>query len=297
MKFGLAGTGYWARVTHAPALAATEGVELAAVWGRNPQAAADLAAEYQATAHHDVSAFLADVDAVSFAIPPDVQAPIATRAARAGKHLLLEKPVALTEEAADGLVEAVEQAAVASVVFFTQRFQPEVRAWLAEVQARGEWAGGVSAWLGSALREANPFNTPWRRDKGGLWDIGPHMISLLWAGLGPVTSVTADVGPADVTHLILHHRGGATSTTTVTLSATQAAAGAEAYLWGASGRLAAPLGNIDRLTALRTAVAELAANARTGQTRHPCDVWFGRDVGRVLAEAQRQIDARRAGPA
>jgi len=295
MRFGLAGTGYWARITHAPALSSTAGIEFAAVWGRNPQAAADLAAEYRATPYQDVSAFLAGVDAVSFAVPPDVQAPIAAQAAREGKHLLLEKPVALTEAAADGLVEAVEQAGVASVVFFTSRFQPEVRAWLAEVEARGGWAGGVSAWLGSALRESNPFNTPWRQDRGGLWDIGPHLISLLWASLGPVTAVTADAGPADVTHLILHHQGGATSTITVTLSATEAAAGVEAYVWGESGRLAAPLGTVDRLAALSTALDELVANARAGQTRHPCDVWFGRDVERVLAEAQRQVDARRAG--
>jgi predicted dehydrogenase len=294
MRFGLAGTGYWARITHAPALSSTSGVEFAAVWGRNPQAAAGLAAEYRATPYQDVSAFLAGVDAVCFAVPPDVQAPIATQAAREGKHLLLEKPVALTEAEADGLVEAVEQAGVASVAFFTQRFRPDVRAWLAEAETRGGWAGGVSAWLGSALRESNPFNTPWRRDKGGLWDVGPHMISLLWASLGPVTSVTADAGPADVTHLVLHHQGGATSTTTVTLSATEAAAGVEVYLWGASGRLAAPLGNVDPVAALSTALGELVANARAGQTEHPCDVRFGRDVVRVLSEAQRQIDARRA---
>jgi predicted dehydrogenase len=294
LRFGLVGTGYWARITHAPALACTEGAEFTAVWGRDPRAAADLAAEYQATAYHDVSAFLAGIDAVSFAVPPDVQAPIATRAAREGKHLLLEKPVALSEEAADDLVEAVEQAGVASVVFFTQRFQPEVRAWLAEAETRGGWAGGVSAWLGSALEESNPFNTPWRQDKGGLWDVGPHVVSLLWASLGPVTSVTADPGPADVAHLVLHHRGGATSTTTVTLSATDAAAGFEAYLWGESGRLAAPIGSLDQVAALSVALGELTANARAGQTRHPCDVWFGRDVGRVLAEAQRQVDARHA---
>jgi predicted dehydrogenase len=294
MRFGLVGTGYWAHIAHAPALAVTEGVELAAVWGRNPQAAAELAAEYQARPYDDVPAFLAGVDAVSFAVPPDVQAPIATQAARAGKHLLLEKPIALTEEAADGLVEAVEQAGVASVVFFTLRFLPETRAWLAEVEARGGWTGGVSAWLGSAMRESNPFNTPWRRDKGGLWDVGPHVISLLWASLGPVTSVTADAGPADVAHLVLHHRGGATSTTTVTLSATEAAAGAEGYVWGESGRLTIPFGRVDPVAALSTALGELAANARAGRTRHPCDVRFGRDVGQVLAEAQRQLDARRA---
>ena len=295
MRFGLAGTGYWARVTHAPALRSTAGVELAAVWGRNPQAAAGVAAEYRATPYQDLSAFLAAVDAVCFAVPPDVQAAIATRAARAGKHVLLEKPVALTEAAADGLVEAVERAGVASVVFFTNRFQPDVRAWLAEVEARGGWAGGASAWLGSALRESSPFNTPWRRQMGGLWDVGPHVVSLLWASLGPVTSVTADAGLADITHVVLHHEGGATSTTTLTLSATEAAAGFEVYVWGESGRLAAPIGSVDRVTALSTALGELAANARAGQTGHPCDVRFGRDVGRVLAEAQRQIDARRAG--
>ncbi len=97
-----------------------------------------------------------------------------------------------------------------------------------------------------------------------------------------------------MTHLVLHHQGGATSTTTVTLSATEAAAGFEAYLWGESGRLAVPDGSLDPVAALSVALGELVANARAGQTRHPCDVWFGRDVGRVLAEAQRQIDARHA---
>jgi predicted dehydrogenase len=90
LKFGLVGTGYWARIAHAPVLASTEGIELAAVWGRNPGATAELAAAYQATPHEDLDAFLAGVDGVAFAVPPDVQAPIAVRAARAGKHLLLE---------------------------------------------------------------------------------------------------------------------------------------------------------------------------------------------------------------
>ena len=243
LRFGLVGTGYWARIAHAPALAAAEGVQFASVWGRNAQAAADLAAEYaeyQVTPYQDVSAFLAGVDAVSFAVAPDVQAAMAAQAARAGKHLLLEKPVALSEAAADGLVEAVEQAGVASVVFFIHRFQPDVRAWLSAADVRGGWAGGVSAWLGSSLRASNPFNTPWRAERGGLWDVGPHMVSLLWASLGPVASVTADPGPADVTHLVLHHRGGATSTTTVTLSASETAEGFEVYLWGESGRSYAP---------------------------------------------------------
>jgi len=91
LRFGLVGTGHWARITHAPALASTDGIEFAAVWGRNAGAARALAAEHNATPHDDIDAFLSDVDGVAFSVPPDVQSVIAVRAARAGKHLLLEK--------------------------------------------------------------------------------------------------------------------------------------------------------------------------------------------------------------
>jgi len=293
LRFGLVGTGHWARIAHAPALAAAEGIELAAVWGRDPQSAARLAADFNAQAYRDLDAFLAAVDGVAFAVPPDVQAPIAAAAARAGRHLLLEKPVAISEAQADDLVEAVAEGQVASVVFFTLRFQAEVRAWLAEVTARGGWLGGAGSWFGSSLLASSPFNTPWRRDKGALWDIAPHVISVLWAVLGPVTSVTADAGPADVSHLILHHQGGASSTVTVSQSGGEAAAGFEAYVWGVSGRAVAPASASDPLPPMRTALAELAGNIRAGRTEHPCDARFGRDVGHVLAEAQRQIDRRR----
>jgi len=294
LKFGLVGTGYWARIAHAPVLASTEGIELAAVWGRNPAATAELAAAYHATPHEELEAFLAGVDGVAFAVPPDVQAPIAVRAARAGKHLLLEKPIALSEAAADELVEVAGRNRVASVVFFTLSFQPRMRAWLADVTARGGWSGGAAAWFGASLLESSPFNTPWRREKGALWDLGPHVVSLLWAALGPVTSVTADAGPDDVAHLVLHHQGGPSSVVTVTQSGGEAARGFEAYIWGAAGQWDAPAAASDPVVPLRTALTELGRNARSGRTRHPCDVRFGRDVGRVLALAQRQLDERAA---
>jgi predicted dehydrogenase len=292
LRFGLVGTGHWARVTHAPALASTDGIEFAAVWGRNRQAAADLAAQHRVTAHEDISAFLAGCDAVAFAVPPDVQAAIGTQAAQAGKHLLLEKPIAASETAASALAEAVDQAQVASVVFFTYRFAPSLRTWLASVQDQGGWSGGVCVWLGSALQEASPFNTPWRNDKGALWDLAPHVISLLWPALGPVTSVTADAGPADVTYLVLHHETGATSTATVTLSAPESLGGLDLYVWGAAGRSAAPAGTTEPVAQLRTALTELAENARSGRTAHPCDVRFGHAVGQVIAQAERQIGTR-----
>jgi predicted dehydrogenase len=293
LRFGLVGTGYWAHTAHAPALASTDGIQLAAVWGRDPRAAAALAAEYRAAPFEELEAMLAAVDAVAFAVPPDVQAPIAAAAAQAGRHLLLEKPLATTDAGADELAAAVAAAQVASVVFFILRFRAEIRAWLADVTARGGWTGGLASWFGSSLLESSPFNTPWRRDKGALWDLAPHVIALLWAALGPVTSVTADAGPADVSHLVLHHQGGPSSTVTVSQNGGEAAAGFEAYLWSDSGRSVVPRLAPDPVPPLRTALTELAGNIRSGRTEHACDAGFGRDVGHVVAEARRQILARR----
>jgi predicted dehydrogenase len=294
LRCGLVGTGHWAQITHAPALASTEGIEFVAVWGRSAEAAQALADAHGATAYPDLDAFLASVDAVVFSVPPEVQSEIAVRAAGAGKHLLLEKPIATSESDADALVRAVEDAGVASVVFFTARFTPAVRAWLAEVADRGPWSGGNAAWLGTGLQESSPFNTPWRQEKGGLWDLAPHVVSMFWAALGPVVAVTADTGWADVTHLVLHHRSGVSSTATVTLSAPPAAESVELCLWGEAGRSAAPMVERDPVAALRVALTELAAGVSSGRTEHPCDVRFGREVVRVLAEAERQVRARSA---
>jgi predicted dehydrogenase len=297
MRFGLVGTGFWAQVTHAPALAGTPGGTLAAVWGRNADATASLAAAHDAVAYRDFGAFVDAVDAVAFAVPPHVQAPLAIRAAEAGKHLLLEKPIALSADEADKLVAAVEAAGVASVVFFTQRFNTEIRAWLNDEHARGGWSGagwsgGVAVWLGSALQPDSPFNTPWRREKGGLWDLGPHVVSLLWACLGPVTSVSAVPGPADLTHLVLRHASGASSMATVTLSAPTAASGNNLFVWGEAGRSVMPATPFDPVEALRTAAVELTASAAARRPAHPCDVRFGREVVRVLAAAEAQLGPR-----
>lgn len=292
LRFGLVGTGYWARIAHAPALASTPGIEFTAVWGRNPAAAQALADAHGAAAHTDLDEFLAGLDGVAFSVPPDVQSQIAVRAARAGKHLLLEKPIALSDEAAEAMAQAVAEAGVASVVFFIMRFQPESRQWLETVNSQGGWKGGSAAWLASALSQTSPFNTPWRNEKGGLWDVGPHAISLLWPALGPVEFVRADAGAADLVHLVLHHRGGATSTVTLTLSAPEAADDFDLYVWGEHGRSAVPAEGRDPVECLRIALTELIDNAHSGRQTHPCDVTFGWEVTRVLAQAQRQLDDR-----
>jgi predicted dehydrogenase len=294
MRFGLVGTGYWAKITHAPALVSTPDAQLTAVWGRDQAAATAIAAEHGATGYADFGAFLDHVDAVAFAVPPHVQAPLAVRAAQAGKHLLLEKPIALSPADADKLVAAVDEAQVASVVFFTWRFNNEIRAWLTDEQARGGWdgegwSGGAAIWLGNSLAADNPFNTPWRQEKGALWDLGPHLVGMLWACLGPVAEVTAVAGKADVAHLVLRHASGVTSTVTTTQSAPEAAVGVTVFVWGEAGRSLMPVELVDSVAALRTAAGELIAGATAGRVAHACDVRFGRDITRVLAEAEAQL--------
>jgi predicted dehydrogenase len=294
MKFGLVGTGYWARVTHGAGLARDPGTDLVAVWGRDAGKAAALAADLDAKPYTDFDAFLAEVDAVAFAVPPDTQAELATRAARAGKHLLLDKPPAISVSAAQDLAAAVDRAGVASVVFFTSRFAQSNRDWLAAAAEAGGWEGAWARWIVSVA--GTPYAaSPWRQAKGALWDVGPHALSMLIGALGPVDRVTADGGTGDLAHLVLQHRDGATSTVTLTLDAPADAINVELSLWGTSGVSTMPRGGMDVDAAFALALAELQDSIGSGHRSHPCDVHFGVAVVRVLAEAEQQIASRRAG--
>lgn len=291
LRFGVVGTGYWARETHAPGIERAPDAELSAVWGRDPESTHSLAERHGAIGYTDFDEFLLKVDAVSFSVPPHVQAPLAARAANAGKHLLLEKPIALDEEAGDEIAAAAKASGVAALVFFTHLFSPPVVAWFRRSD-ESAWLGGDAYWLGSALSDDNPFNTPWRRQHGGLWDVGPHAVADLRRALGPIVQVTADSGAPEVTHLVLHHEGGTSSTCTLTLSAPEAADGFSMMLWGPAGRSHLPIAEVDSRKAHSAAVSDLIDLARSGHRQHVADLATGRDVLRVLAAAQRQLDAR-----
>ena len=279
-------------MAHGPGLMAAEGVELVGVWGRSPERARTLATELGVSAYHDFGALLEDVDAVAFAVPPEIQAELALVAANAGKHLLLDKPVALTVAAAHGLRDAAASVGVASVVFFTDRFADASRAWFREVRGTDGWRGGWLRSFGSLQEPGNPFgSSPWRWESGALWDIGPHALSTLGAVLGPVASLTAVGGDGDLVSLVIRHESGATSTAVLTLFAPPAAAGFEAAVWGDLGVSPMPV-RPDRSEAGTLAVAaqELVASA-LGGTPHEVDLTFGARVVELLADAQAQIDA------
>lgn len=279
-------------MAHGPGLRAAEGVELVGVWGRSRERARGLATSLGVPAHDDYEALLADVDAVAFAVPPEVQAELALHAARAGKHLLLDKPVAMTVAAAQALRDAASSAGVASVVFVTDRFADTSRAWFREVRATGGWRGGWLRSFSSLQEQGNPFGaSPWRWDGGALWDTGPHALSTLDAALGPVASLTAVGGGGDLVTLVVRHESGVTSTASLTLFAPPAAVGFEAAVWGDAGVSPMPA-RPDRSPAEPLAVAaqELVDSARSGEP-HEADVGFGCRMVELLADAQAQIDA------
>ncbi|MEU7581271.1 Gfo/Idh/MocA family oxidoreductase [Streptomyces sp. NPDC041068] len=292
LRIGLVGTGPWASATYAPGLALHPDVDFSGIWGRRPEAAAALAATHATTAYADVDELFAASDAVAFAVPPDVQAPLAERAAAAGCHLLLDKPVATTPDGARQLAEAAGRAGVASVVFFTLRFAAVTSAWLDEQTATGGWFTGRADWYGSFYAPdggAAASVSPWRASRGGLWDVGPHALSMLMPVLGDVTAVTAAPGPGDTAHLILRHAGGASSTATLSLTAPVKCAGLTVELRGTSGTVVLPSWD-EPTDPFRRAVDGLAEAARTG-VAHPCDVRFGLRVTEILAEAEDRIAA------
>lgn len=287
LRVGLFGTGPWARTMHGPALAAHPGVELAGVWGRRPEAAAEAAAALGTRAYDDADALVADVDAVAVALPPAFQAPLAARAARAGRHLLLDKPLAATVEGAREVVAAVEEGGVRSVVFFTVRFDPAGAAWIAEQAAAGGWCTGRADWYGAVFGAgASPFaDSPWRREKGGLWDVGPHALSVLLPVLGDVTEVAARRGPGDLVHLTLRHEGGASSTSALTLTAPPAAAGVACELRGAHGVATYP----GAAGIAGDAAYARAVDALLAPEPHACDARFGLRVTEILAAAESSL--------
>jgi predicted dehydrogenase len=285
VRFGLFGTGHWANVTQATALAAHPAVDLVGVWGRDLAKAAAIAERHGTRAYSDVDALLDDVEAVAVALPPEVQAGIAVRAADAGRHVLLDKPLAGTDAGADAVVAAVEAAGVASVVFFTNRFVPAVAAFVAEA-AELDCTGAQISMCASIFVPGNPYGSSlWRKEKGGLWDLGPHALSLALPVLGPARQVRALAGPHDTSYLMIGHASGAVSHLELTVNAPPGRTRFASSFAGPDGDLPVPTWDADAVQAFSIAIDQLLAVP----ARHPCDVHFGRDVVRVLAEAERQL--------
>ncbi|MEU5693530.1 Gfo/Idh/MocA family oxidoreductase [Actinosynnema sp. NPDC020468] len=292
LRVGLIGAGPWADRVHAPGLADHPGTRLTAVWARRPEAAAALASSYDAVVASDVDSLLTQVDAVAFAVPPAVQAEIAVRAAKAGKHLVLEKPIAGSLAEAERLVDAVGEAGVASLVVLTRRYAPETREQLEQLHAVGGWVGGGARWLTGALLGGPYSKSPWRHERGPLDDVGPHAFDLLDAALGPIVEViAADRSAHGVWQVVFAHEGGATSVATMTMSVPLQPGIAEVVVYGEHGHRTLADRGTPALQCYTNLLDDFVALVDSGTSTHPLDVRRGLHLQRIIEQARAKAEA------
>lgn len=305
LRVGLVGAGPWASLVHAPLLASGPETTLVGVWARRPEPAQALAVKHGGAAFARFEDLLDACDAVAFAVPPAAQAPLALRAAAAGKALLLEKPIADTTAAADALADAVSAAGVGSLVAFSYRFAEPIETFVAAA-GEGEWIGARAAFFADSLLPGSRFASDWRIATGAILDTGPHMIDMLDAALGPVAVVDADRNPDWVT-VVLEHGSGVTSTLNLCSKCRTPELRAEIELFGPAGQrrldiaeavgeeftrgVFRPDGDPSRVPAFVAMRRRFALAARQGGG-DPLDARRGAYVQRLVAAAQRRIEAR-----
>ncbi len=120
---GLIGSGFMGRTNAETVKSYLEGARLVAITGGGR--AASIARDYNIDAEPSVEALLArkDVDVVMISTPHAAHAIPAIAAAKAGKHILLDKPMATTMEDCDRILDAVKRARVRLMIMFGQRFR------------------------------------------------------------------------------------------------------------------------------------------------------------------------------
>jgi predicted dehydrogenase len=120
--------------------------------------AEEVAGEFGARVFSDFTEFLEEVDAVVISTPNFMHAEQAVACAQAGKHVWIEKPMALSISDAERVVEAVEKAKVKSFVGFSVRFDPTVSRMSAEFESgvigdiQSIWSRRLAYWPGQPGR-------------------------------------------------------------------------------------------------------------------------------------------------
>ena len=186
------GCGYWGR-NHVRALSGLGALE--AVADHHPDRAAELAAEFGCRALAPEAVFEdRAVDAVVLALPPQYHAENALKAIAAGKHLLVEKPIALDVEAAARIVEAAGRTNLVAMTGHVLRFHPAFEA-LEAMLASGTL--GELRYIHSHRVGLGKFHA----ENDALWDIAPHDLSLILALTGEEPSSVRGEGSAVLDHL------------------------------------------------------------------------------------------------
>ncbi len=205
--FGIIGCGMISHF-HALAVGDIRGAKVAACFDRVPAAADKLAEIAGCKAYHDLDAMLADpaVDVVTIGTPSGAHLEPALAAARAGKHVIVEKPLEITLRRCDQIIEACDKAGVVLSTIFPSRFhEPSVEIKRAIDHGRfGRLTVGdafVKWYRSQEYYDSGAWRGTWELDGGGaLMNQAIHSVDLLTWLMGPVVEVSARTG------LLAHQR-------------------------------------------------------------------------------------------
>ena len=190
---------------------------------RTPARAQDFLDAQQLTASADYRAVLADpeVDAVLLATPHTLHADQAVAAARAGKHVFLEKPFTLDKASAEAVAAACADAGVVLALGHNRRFLPAMRDLKALIDSGAlgrvlHVEGNFSGIFGLAYKPSNWRANPVESPAGGMTAMGIHIVDAMIHLLGPIAStrchshrLVLDVDMDDTTSMLFRFRNGA----------------------------------------------------------------------------------------
>ncbi|MCU0962288.1 MAG: Gfo/Idh/MocA family oxidoreductase [Pirellulaceae bacterium] len=196
--FGLIGCGMIANF-HARAIQDLRGAAVVACYDTIAASADRLAQAVGCRAYHDLAAMLADprVDVVTVGTPSGAHLEPALAAAEAGKHVIVEKPLEITLERCDRLIEACAQAGVVLSTIFPSRFHQSAQLLKQAVDAGrfGLLTVGdayVKWYRTQQYYDSGAWRGTWKLDGGGaLMNQAIHSVDLLAWLMGPVQDVSA----------------------------------------------------------------------------------------------------------
>ena len=230
VRIALAGCGRISR-NHFDAIAKVDGLELAAVCDIVPERAGEAARQFDVPAFESFGDMLASVpcDAVALCTPSGLHPKHGILAARAGKHVICEKPMAITLEDADALVRECDAAGVQLFVVKQNRLNPSIQL-LKRAVDRGRFgriylANTTVRWTRPQdYYDQAPWRGTWALDGGAIMNQASHYVDLIQWLVGPVESVMAktatlarQIEAEDTGVAVLKFRSGALGIIEVTM--------------------------------------------------------------------------------
>ncbi|HEU4327219.1 MAG TPA: oxidoreductase [Roseiflexaceae bacterium] len=195
IRVGLVGYGFAGRTFHAPLIAATPGLQLAAVATSGPERARADWPEADTVPTSEALLARGDIDLAVIATPNHTHAPLACAALDAGVHVVVDKPFTITVEEARELEARAMRAGRLLSVFHNRRWDSDFLTLrrLVEVGELGELALVESRFD----RYRPEVRQRWREQSGpgsGLWyDLGPHLVDQALALFGRPEALWADI--------------------------------------------------------------------------------------------------------